>query len=81
PNVEWAVINDPYAAYRDECNWESTSSGHCRNGEVLQIKGKASDSKLDVWYLFENGWLPANCLTVYNNRLKAQSVSKKLIVV
>lgn len=78
PNVEWAVVNDPYAAYRKESTWESAVSGHCRKGDILMVNGKSVDMNKDVWYFFENGWLPENCLTVYSNRLKAKSASEKL---
>lgn len=78
PNIEWAVVNDPYAAYREESNWESSVSGHCRKGDILQVYGKSVDKNKDNWYFFENGWLPANCLSVYSNRLKAKSASEKL---
>ena len=43
--------------------------------DVLQVKGKSVDSKKEVWYLFEEGWLPSASILVYSNRLKAQKVS------
>lgn len=79
PNIEWAVVNDPYAAYRKESNWDSAVSGHCRKGDILQIYGKSIDAQKDSWFLFESGWLPANCLSVYSNRLKAKSASEALV--
>lgn len=79
PDVEWAVVNDPYAAYKHEIGWESGVAGHSRKGDILQVKGKSIDKNNNVWYFFENGWLPENCLTIYNNRLKAQVVSKQLL--
>lgn len=79
PDVYWAVVTDPYAAYKETCGWQSTVKGHCRKGDILQVIGKSVDSNNEVWYLFENGWLPENCLGVYSNRYKAQSVSDKLL--
>lgn len=79
PDVEWAVVTDPYAAYKTEVGWTSSVAGHCRKGEILQIKGKSVDSNKETWYFFENGWLPENCLSVFNNRLKASSVSEQLL--
>lgn len=79
PDVEWAVITDPYAAYKTEMGWTSSVAGHCRKGEILQIKGKSLDSNKENWYLFENGWLPGNCLSVFSNRLKASAVSEQLL--
>lgn len=79
PDVSWAVVTDPYAAYKEEYGWQSTVNGHCRKGDILQIQGKSLDANNEVWYLFEDGWLPANCLGVYSNRYKAQSVSESLL--
>lgn len=78
PDVSWAVVIDPYAAYKSEPEWHSEVSGHCRKGEILQIKGKSLDNKSDVWYSFEQGWLPANCLSIYNNRYKAKTAAEQL---
>ncbi len=78
PDVEWAVVNDPYAAYRKTHDWNAETSGHCRKGDVLQVNGKSNDENKNVWYLFEDGWLPASCLTVYSNRLKAKDSAEKL---
>lgn len=79
PDVEWAVVTDPYAAYKSEKGWESSVTGHSRKGDILQIKGKSIDKNNEVWYFFENGWLPQNCLSIYSNRLKAQTVSEQLL--
>ena len=79
PDVQWAVVNDPYAAYKEELGWQSTVTGHCRMGDILQVIGKTVDKNKEVWYLFENGWLPQSCLTVYSNRYKAQAVSESLL--
>ena len=79
PDVQWAVVNDPYAAYKEELGWQSTVTGHCRKGDILQVIGKTVDKNKEVWYLFENGWLPQSCLTVYSNRYKAQAVSESLL--
>lgn len=75
PDVSWAVINDPYVAYKQNANWNAKITGHCRKGEVLQVLGNTTDDKNQTWYKFELGWLPNSCLTVYSNRYKAQSVS------
>jgi len=78
PDISWAVVSDPYAAYRDDIGWNVKGNGHCRRGEILQIKGKSIDKNKEVWYSFENGWLPASCVNVFDNRLKAENFSKKL---
>ena len=79
PDVSWAVVTDPYAAYREEYNWQSTVKGHCRKGDILQVLGRSLDSNNESWYLFEDGWLSSNCITVYSNRYKAKSVSDSLL--
>lgn len=79
PDVEWAVVVDPYAAYKSEVGWESSVTGHSRKGDILQVKGKSIDKNNEAWYFFENGWLPQNCISIYSNRLKAKSVSEQLL--
>lgn len=79
PDVEWAVVNDPYAAYKSEIGWESSVIGHSRKGDILRVLGKSVDKNNEVWYSFENGWLSESCLLIYSNRFKAQSVSNNLL--
>ena len=78
PDVQWAVITEPYATYKQNIGWDSPIEGHCRKGDVLQILGNASDDNGEIWYRFLDGWLHSSCLTVYSNRYKAQSVSDSL---
>ena len=68
PDVSWALITDPYVAYKKEIGWDSETTGHSRSGEILQVMGMATDSEKEKWYLFEQGWLPASCLSIYSNR-------------
>ena len=79
PSVNWAVVREPYAAYREECSWTSSVIGHCRRGEILQVVGSSIDADGDKWCHFENGWLPSSCLNIYSNRLKAERVADILI--
>lgn len=79
PDVEWAVVTDPYAAYKKECNWTSGVAGHCRKGDILMVKGKSVSSEKETWYYFEQGWLPYSCVSIYSNQLKAKSVSETLL--
>ena len=78
PDVEWAVIIEPYAVFRVEDDWGADTAGHCRKGEILQIKGKSVDAANENWYYFDGGWLPQSCVSVFSNRYKAESVSKNL---
>ena len=79
PDVEWAVVTEPYAVFRDTDEWGSSTGGHCRKGEILQVKGKSVDAAKENWYFFEGGWLPQNCVSIFSNRYKAQTVSNNLL--
>lgn len=79
PDVSWAVVTDPYAAYKSEPDWNSDAVGHCRKGEILQVVGKSTDKDNGEWYSFENGWLPSNCIAIYSNRFKAKTASEQVL--
>ena len=79
PDVEWAVVVEPYAVFRDTNEWSAATAGHCRKGEILQVKGKTVDAAKDNWYFFEGGWLPQSCVAIFSNRYKAETVSKGLL--
>lgn len=79
PDVEWAVVTEPYAVFRESDEWGGATAGHCRKGEILQVKGKAVDAAEDTWYYFEGGWLPQSCLSIFSNRYKAETASKGLL--
>ena len=78
PDVEWALITDPYAAFRSDIDWNADITGHVRRGEILQIYAKSTDKQKNTWYKFEEGWLPQTCLAVYTNRYKAQTAAGNL---
>ena len=78
PDVEWALITDPYAAFRSDTDWNADITGHVRRGEILQIYAKSTDKQKNTWYKFEEGWLPQTCLAVYTNRYKAQTAAGNL---
>ena len=79
PDVEWAVVVEPYAVFRDTNEWSAATAGHCRKGEILQVKGKTVDAAKANWYFFEGGWLPQSCVAIFSNRYKAETVSKGLL--
>ena len=79
PDVSWAVITEPYVAYKEEKSWEAKGAGHCRLGDILQVKGKSQDKDHNIWYLFEEGWISEDCVTVFNNRYKAKTLSESLL--
>ncbi len=76
-SVEWAVISDPYAAYRIKPQDETNIMAHGRRGDVLPVVGK-SLTKNGIWYQFADGWLPSSALQIYSNKLKADSVAKSI---
>lgn len=78
PDVEWAVVIEPYAVFKESNEWGAATTGHCRKGEILQVKGKSVDAARETWYFFEGGWLPQNCVSIFSNRYKAQTVSNNL---
>lgn len=77
PDVQWAVVSEPYAAFKESKDWSASVIGHCRKGDVLQIKGKSFDSKNEIWYYFEQGWLHSSSVLVYSNRLRAQKYASQ----
>ena len=79
PDVEWAVVTEPYAVFRESDEWGGATAGHCRKGEILHVLGKSVDAQKENWYYFEGGWLPQNCVSIFSNRYKAQTVSNRLL--
>lgn len=78
PDVQWALVIDPYAAFRESMDWESEIKSYCKKGEILQIISRSFDDKKNYWYKFEQGWLPESSINVYSNRMKAQTAKKTL---
>ena len=78
PDIEWAVVKEPYAAYRTTPDIGADVSGHCRKPEILQIQGSALSSDGDLWYRFSDGWLPGSAVNVLPNRFKAATAAKKM---
>jgi len=79
PDVEWAVVTEPYAVFKESDDWGAATAGHCRKGEILQVKGKSVDADKENWYFFEEGWLPQSCVSIFSNRYKAETVSNNLL--
>ena len=79
PDVEWAVVTEPYAVFKETDEWGAATTGHCRKGEILQIKGKSVDAAKENWYYFDDGWLPQSCVSIFSNRYKAETISKGLL--
>ena len=79
PDVEWAVVTEPYAVFKETDEWGAATAGHCRKGEIFQVLGKSVDADKENWYFFEGGWLPQSCVSIFSNRYKAETISKGLL--
>ena len=78
PDISWAVVLDPYAAYRTSPSWDAAADSYCRKGDILQVTGKAAVKESGVWYKFKDGWLSESAVTIYANRYRAESAAVKL---
>lgn len=80
---EWAVITEPYAAFRERPDPSSNVAAHGRLGDIAQVTGKSliPDSKgtsTVIWYQFDSGYVPESSVVIYSNQLKAQTASAEL---
>lgn len=85
PGIEWAVVTEPYAAFRKTDSFESEVVAETRRGEILQVVGKSdiyngknAPTAKTTWYRFEKGWLDGSVITIYDNKLKAETAVSKL---
>ena len=85
PGIEWAVVTEPYAAFRAKNNYESEVINEARRGEIYEVTGKAIviNKKTDpvpqtTWYEFEKGWLDSSAITIYDNKMRAETAAAKL---
>lgn len=81
PDVSWALVNDPYAAFREETSWDSEAVGYCKLGNYFPILASATvsgENGNETWYLFEGGWLPSSAVSVYPNKLRAAKAAARL---
>lgn len=88
PDLQWALIVVPYAAFRTDCTFSSQVQGSGRRGEIFVVKGRKSiseesngeDNSLDktIWYHFEQGWLDESLVRIFDTKLKAQNAAKRI---
>ncbi|MBO4546077.1 MAG: hypothetical protein J5700_00720 [Treponema sp.] len=81
PDVSWAVVVEPYAAFREEISWDAEATDYCKQGELFPILASALASEEnggETWYRFDEGWLPASAITVYPNKLRALKAAASL---
>ena len=82
PSVDWALVHEPYAAFRKDPSFESPVVAHARRGEIMQVLGdryvtqeSGRSTHTVVWYSFELGWLDESLVTIYDNKFKAEGVA------
>ena len=78
PDISWAVVLDPYAAYRPSPSWDDAAEGYCRKGDILQVTGIADVQESGTWSKFKDGWLPESAVTIHANRYRAERAAEKL---
>ncbi len=76
PDVEWALICEPYAAFRKTADWSAEVISHCRKGDIFMLKGTLISNDKENWYYFDQGWLPESVLLVYSNYFKAKAAKE-----
>ncbi len=74
PDVRWAVVIEPYAAFRESISWDAVAVDYCKQGELFPILASAlapEEMGGENWFRFEDGWLPASAISVYPNKFRA----------
>ncbi len=87
PGTEWAVVTEPIACLRADIGFEEKVNVRVRIGDMMQVRGRkivrietaeGRESSM-VWYLFDRGWMEETSLKVFDNKMRAESMSKKLL--
>ena len=81
PEIQWAVVIEPYAAIYEDADYASVVVTHFRKGEILQITGERTvktDEGVETWYAFDEGWMPSVTITVYSNKMRAQTAVSQM---
>lgn len=84
PTVEWAVVTIPYAACYADYGYEHAVQTHFRRGVVLQVLGEQTvmmgeGERSEKWYAFSDGWMPESAVSLYTNKLRAESAARGLL--
>lgn len=79
PDIQWAVVKEPYVTYRTDKSWDAATAGYERKGEILQVLGTSVAEDNSVWFYFSNGYLPASAVTIEPNRYRAEHTAKALM--
>lgn len=81
PEIQWAVVTEPYVACYLDADYATAVLTHFRKGEILQVIGERtvkSGGETEKWYAFKDGWLPESTIAVYANKMRAQTAVKQL---
>ena len=81
PDIKWALVDDPYAAFRDNAFWDAEAVAYCKKGDLFPILASASvmgERGPETWYLMERGWLPESVVSVYPNKFRAAKAAALL---
>ncbi len=73
---KWAVITEAYTSYLSDAKHDSEILSYGRIGDVIPVEGIKIEDSDTVWYRFEHGWLPQTSVTIYANRLQANSAAQ-----
>ena len=76
PSVSWALVTEPYVAFRNSESWEGEAVAHCRKGDILMVVGRSIEPD-GTWYRFDEGWIFESSLALYSNRYKALSAKRE----
>ncbi|MDR1785288.1 MAG: hypothetical protein LBR23_02310 [Spirochaetaceae bacterium] len=83
--VLWAVIIEPYAAFRESCSPSAPTAAYGRRCDVEQVTARTlvpdpsqGDAKTALWYGFAKGWLPENSVLVFSNKYKAMNMADQM---
>lgn len=75
---DWAVIQEPYAAFYEEPDISSGIAAHARHGDVLQVEGRKIDDNRQMWIKFARGWIQSSVVIIYSNELKARKAASTI---
>lgn len=81
PDIRWALVNDPYAAFRADTSWDAEAVAYCKQGDLFPILASATTSGergSETWYLMERGWLPESVVSIYPNKFRAAKAAAAL---
>ncbi len=82
PGVQWAVVSVPYAACRESPDYSAPVTSQFREGQILMVTGEQTvqidKETKELWYAFDDGWIPSPLLRIFRNKFQAEEVVKNL---